>query len=337
MQTPGIIGLTLACTSLWASGVSARAPDWRRPVATYSIVARDSLTGQLGVAVQSHWFSVGPIVPWAEAGIGAVATQSLVDPAYGPLGLELMRSGRSAAQSLTALLAADDERDVRQVAMIDARGGVAAHTGARAIFAAGDQTGAGYSAQANLMDRETVWDAMARAYEGATGDLAERLLVTLEAAEADGGDIRGRQSAAIVVVAAEASGKPWVDRLFDLRVEDHPTPVAELRRLVRLRRAYQKLNEGDEHVAKGDMTAAMEAYREATEIVPDAATNGEAPFWVGVTLVGEGKIEEAIPYLQRAQAQFPRWADLVPRLTASGLLPHDSDLLQRLQAEMTSR
>jgi uncharacterized Ntn-hydrolase superfamily protein len=244
----------------------------RRPIATYSIVARDADSGQLGVAVQSHWFSVGPIVPWAEAGVGAVATQSLVDPAYGPLGLDLMRMGRSAEEALKALLAGDSGANVRQVAMVDAEGNVAAHTGSRAIYAAGHQTGDQYSVQAKLMDRDTVWGAMARAYETSTGDLAERMLAALEAAEAEGGDIRGRQSAAILIVGKENTGKPWADRLFDLRVEDHPDPVGELRRLVTLQRAYLKLNEGDLHLETNDIEAALAAYRTATEIVPDSAT-----------------------------------------------------------------
>ena len=322
--------LILAAAQLGA----ADAPDWRRPVATYSIVARDSLSGQLGVAVQSHWFSVGPIVPWARPGVGAVATQSLVDPAYGPLGLKLMAMGKTAQESLTALLAGDAEAAVRQVAMVDDEGNVAVHTGARAISAAGHQAGAQYSVQANLMDRDSVWPAMANSYENAEGDLAERLLAALEAAEAEGGDLRGRQSAAILVVSAEATGRPWVDRVFDLRVEDHPEPVKELRRLVRLARAYLKLNEGDELVAAGDMGAAMDAYRAATEVVPDEATGGEAPFWVGVTLASEGREEEAVRYLQRAQAQNDRWVDLLRRLPASGLMPADEELLDRLAAAM---
>ncbi|MCY3737265.1 MAG: DUF1028 domain-containing protein [Gemmatimonadaceae bacterium] len=326
----GAIILILATAQLAA----AAPPDWRRPVATYSIVARDSVSGQLGVAVQSHWFSVGPIVPWARPGVGAVATQSLVDPAYGPLGLELMAMDKTAREALTALLAGDAGAAVRQVAMVDAEGNVAVHTGERAIAAAGHHAGAQYSVQANLMDRGSVWPAMARAYESAEGDLAERLLAALEAAEAEGGDLRGRQSAAILVVSAEDTGRPWVDRVFDLRVDDHPEPVAELRRLVRLARAYHKLNEGDELVAAGDLEAAMDAYRAATGLVSDEATGGEAPFWVGVTLAGEGREEEAVPYLQRAQAQNPRWVDLLRRLPASGLMPADEGLLDRLAAAM---
>ena len=275
----GVALVTVAIATLLSPAtLLAQADPPLRPVATYSIVARDAETGEIGVAVQSHWFSVGAIVPWAEAGVGAVATQSFVEPAYGPLGLELMRMGRTAPQALEALVTTDADREVRQVAMIDAQGNVAAHTGSRAIFAAGDIVGDQFSAQANLMESPTVWGAMARAFESAEGDLAERLLVALEAAQAEGGDIRGRQSAAIVVVAGESTGKAWVDRRFDLRVEDNPRPVRELRRLVKLQRAYLKLNEGDEWMTKNDMGRAMDAYSEAMNILPDEATNGEAPF-----------------------------------------------------------
>jgi uncharacterized Ntn-hydrolase superfamily protein len=303
-------------------------------VATYSIVARDSTTGRLGVAVQSHWFSVGAVVPWAEAGVGAVATQSFIEPSYGPLGLELMRLGRSAPEALRALVSTDAGEAVRQVAMIDAQGRVAAHTGSLAIDAKGQQLGDQYSVQANLMDRESVWPAMAKAYESSSGDLAERLLAALEAAEGEGGDIRGRQSAALLVVSAESTGRPWNDRVFDLRVEDHPDPVGELRRLVQLQRAYNRLNEGDEHVTNGNMVKAMQAYREAMDFVPDRATNGEAAFWVGVALADVGRVEEAIPYLARAQRQDARWARLLPRLSASELLPDDPKLIERLVEQM---
>jgi len=308
------------------------------PVSTYSIVARDPNTGEIGVAVQSHWFSVGSVVPWAEAGVGAVATQSFVDPAYGPLGLELMRAGRSAPAALNALVSSDSDEAVRQVAMIDSEGRVAAHTGSRAIFAAGHHLGNQFSVQANLMDKPTVWPAMAKAFESAEGDLAERMLCALEAAETEGGDIRGRQSAAIIVVRATATGRPWEDRLFDLRVEDHPNPVAELRRLVRLQRAYQKLNEGDTWLAKKDFNKAIAAYKQATTIVPDEATNGEAAFWVGITLINDAKqIDEGIPYLARAYRQDPHWAELVKRLPTAGLLPDDKILIDRLTSAMKQK
>jgi len=306
------------------------AQSTRRPVATYSIVARDSVTGEMGVAVQSHWFSVGPIVPWAEAGVGAIATQSFVEVSYGPLGLTLMRGGRTADEALEALVNTDAGEAVRQVAMVDADGNVAAHTGGKAIYAAGHHVGAGYSTQANLMENPTVWGAMAEAYETAEGDLADRLLAALEAAEGEGGDIRGRQSAAILIVGPEPVANPWQGRIFDLRIEDHPDPVAELKRLVNLQRAYLKLNEGDGWVVVGDIDKALASYSAAMSYVADSETNGEAPFWVGATLADTGREADAIPYLKRAYAQDARWAELVERLPASDLLPDDPDLIARL-------
>jgi uncharacterized Ntn-hydrolase superfamily protein len=325
--------VALGAGPLSGQGADRSAPTPLRPVATYSIVARDPATGELGVAVQSHWFSVGPIVAWAEAGVGAVATQSFVEPAYGPRGLDLMRSGRPAPEALAALIAADSSRAVRQVAMVDAQGRVAAHTGASAIAAAGHHLGAQYSVQANMMDNPRVWPAMAEAFEKAQGDLAERMLAALDAAQGAGGDIRGKQSAAIVVVRPASTGRPWADRKFDLRVEDDPDPVGELRRLVRLQRAYLDLNAGDEHVTRGDIPAAMASYAAAMERLTDPETNGEAPFWVGVTLASQGRVEEALPYLRRAYVVDRKWAELVTRLPASGLLPDDA-LARRLAGEM---
>ena len=329
MRTSILLMATILCFLLATSPCALSDPPLR-PVATYSIVARDASTGQIGVAVQSHWFSVGTAIPWAEAGVGAVATQSFTEPAYGHLGLEFMRLGRTAPQALEALVSIDADQQVRQVAMIDADGRVAAHTGKRCIAAAGHHVGQQYSVQANLMENPTVWEAMAHAYESARGDLAERLLAALAAAEAEGGDLRGRQSAAILIVSGEGTGKPWVDRIFDLRVEDHPDPIAELRRLVGLQRAYSKLNEGDEWWTKGEVDRAMEAYQEAMNILPDDATNGEAPFWVGITLAASGRMKEAIPYLVRAYSADRCWAELVSRLPAAGLLPESPILVDQL-------
>lgn len=297
---------------------------------TYSIVARDPATGAFGVAVQSHWFQVGPVVPWAEAGVGAVATQSFARVDYGPLGLALMRSGKSAREALDSLLATDAQRDVRQVAMVDRAGVVAAWTGPKCIQAAGHASGEGYSVQANLMDRDTVWPAMARAYEAATGDFAARLLAALEAAEAEGGDIRGRQSAALLVVRGESSGRPWADRLVDLRVDDHPQPLAELRRLLELHRAYEEMNLGDEAAAKAEWDAAVRHYTAATELAPEIA---ELPFWQAVTLFMAGQEERALPIFREVFAREERWARLVPRLAASGLLPDDPEKTRRILAQ----
>jgi len=298
-----------------------------RPVATYSIVARDPATGELGVAVQSHWFSVGSVVSWAEAGVGAVATQSIVDPGYGPLGLSLMHAGRSAPDSLKALLAGDAQRDVRQVGMVDAQGRAATHTGPLCIPAAGGQVGQEYVVQANLMEKPSVWPAMARAFEAARGDLAERMLAALDAAEAEGGDIRGRQSAALVVVKARASGRPWADRVFDLRVEDHPQPLAELRRLVRLQRAYNHMSAGDDCVALADWLCAEREYGAARAIEPGHA---EMAFWYGVALATAGKLDAARPLFAQSFAADPRWRELIRRLPAVNQLPKDPRLVEAI-------
>ena len=301
-----------------------------RPVHTYSIVARDPATGQLGVAVQSHWFSVGALVPGAEAGVGAVATQSFVDASYGPLGLSLLKAGRSAPDALAGLLAADGGRDVRQVAMIDAAGRVAAHTGARCVEAAGHHVGKDFSVQANMMRNASVWPAMAKAFEGTKGDLAERMLAALEAAEAAGGDIRGKQSAALIVVSGAPTGRPWQDRLFDLRVEDSPAPLPELRRLVTLARAYALMNEGDLAVERKDDAAALKAYSAAQAIVPG---NAEMTYWTAVSLVGMGRVDEALPLFRKVFAIDRSWAEMTPRLPKSGLLPDDPALVARIVAE----
>jgi uncharacterized Ntn-hydrolase superfamily protein len=309
--------------------LSAAVAPAAMPVSTYSIVARDAATGELGVAVQSHWFSVGSSVTWAEAGVGAVATQSFIDPSYGPLGLALMRAGKPAPEALAALLAGDPEREVRQVAMVDAQGRVAAHTGSKCIAAAGNAGGAGFSAQANMMANDKVWPAMKRAFEAARGDLAERLLAALEAAEAAGGDIRGKQSAALLVVRPASTGRPWADKRFDLRIEDHPTPLPELRRLLTLARAYERMNRGDELAAAGKLVEANVEYTAAAAIAPQVV---ELPFWAAVTLAGNGRLAEAKPIFADVFAKEPRWRELVLRLPAAGLLPDDPKLVQEIVA-----
>jgi uncharacterized Ntn-hydrolase superfamily protein len=318
-----------ALLSLAVAAVSAETPppEPRRPVHTYSIVARDADTGELGVAVQSHWFSVGAGVLWAEPGVGAVATQSYLEPSYGPLGLGLMRSGKSAEQALAALLAADPHPDVRQVGMVDAQGRVATHTGENAIDHWCHVAGDGYTVQANLMWKPTVCEAMVRGYEGAEGDLADRLLAALHAAEAEGGDIRGRQSAALLVVSGDRAAPAWGGRLFDLRVEDHPEPLAELERLVKVARAYRLMNRGDELMADGDIDGASRAYGAASELVPD---NHETYFWHAVTLASAGRTDEALPLFAKAFELWPRWRELVTRLPQAGLLPDDPALLERI-------
>ncbi len=310
----------------------------RRPVSTYSIVARDGKTGDMGVAVQSHWFSVGSIVAWAEAGVGAVATQSLVDVRYAPGGLALIRGGRTADQALAALLATDDAAAVRQVAMIDAAGRVGAHTGEKCIPEAGHSTGRAkdgtvYSCQANLMRNPTVPQSMASAFDEACAaakpaPLAERLLAALIAAQADGGDIRGKQSAAILVVRATTTGRPWEDRLVDLRIEDHAEPVQEMQRLLRLHRAYEHMNAGDKAIEEKDPDSAMEEYNAARALAPG---NAEVLFWSAVSLVTVGRVNEALPLLAEAYKDTQGdWRETLRRLPKAGLLPDDPALIEKL-------
>jgi uncharacterized Ntn-hydrolase superfamily protein len=326
-----------------------------RPVNTYSIVARDTQTGEIGVAVQSHWFSVGQIVPWAEAGVGAVATQSFVDPAYGKLGLDLLRAGKSGPDALRGLLGSDVSCEVRQVAMIDANGSVGTFTGARDIEAAGGLAGGDaaasqvrcgthggtltvgrdFAVQANLMANDKVWPAMAKAYRETAGDLATRILASLDAAQAAGGDIRGKQSAALIVVKAKSSGKRWMDEVFNLRVDDAPDPLAELRRLVAVQRAYNHMNAGDLAVELKDNEGALREYAAAEKIA--ASTTGipisrhaEMIYWHAVALVNMKRVDEALPLFARAYRMEPSWRTLTPRLSRSGLLPDDAALIDRI-------
>ena len=329
-----VSGLFLLLISFFVSTnstplVVSNAQSSVRPVHTYSIVCRDPATGELGVAVQSHWFSVGPIVAWAEAGVGAVATQSFVDPSYGKNGLDLMRGGKSAPDTLKELLAKDEAREVRQVAMIDAQGRVDAFTGKNDIQAAGHIVGKDFSVQANLMLNERVWPAMSHAFESTKGDLAERMLAALDAAQAAGGDIRGRQSAALIVVTGKPTGQAWKDRIFDLRVDDSPQPLRELRRLVRLQRAYNHMNAGDLAVEKKDNEGALREYSAAEKLVPD---NAEMIYWHAVALVNMGRVDDSLPLFRKVFAMDRNWITLTPRLPKSGLLPDDPKIIQRIVA-----
>jgi uncharacterized Ntn-hydrolase superfamily protein len=325
-----------------------------RPVNTFSIVARDARTGEIGVAVQSHWFAVGQIVPWAEAGVGAVATQSFVDPAYGKLGLDLLRAGKSAPDALRGLLGADGACEVRQVAMIDPAGNVATFTGSRDIQSAGGTAASGtaskvqcgtaggtltigrdFSAQANLMSNDRVWPAMAKAYAETSGDLADRLLAALDAAQSAGGDIRGKQSAALIVVKGQSSGKRWLDEVFNLRVDDHPEPLPELRRLVALQRAYNHMNAGDLATEHNDNEGALREYAAAETIAattPGIPTSRHAEmiYWHAVALVNMKRVDEALPLFARAFQMEPGWRELTPRLPRSALLPDDAKLIERI-------
>ena len=322
-------GLFFACLVPGAAQESTPAKErsWQRPVHTYSIVARDPETGEMGAAVQSHWFSVGSLVIWGEAGVGVVATQSFVDPSYGPLGLQLMKAGKTAKQALDALKLADEHPEVRQVAFLDANGRVAAHTGSKCIPGAGHIVGENFSVQANLMLNDKIWGAMARAYRETKGDLAERLMSALEAAQAAGGDIRGRQSAAILIVKAESTGRPWADRVMELRIEDHPEPIKELRRLIRVHRAYEHMNAGDLAIEEGDEAKALREYGAAEKMFPG---NAEMKYWHAVSLVNMGRVDEALPLFREIFAMDKNWAELTPRLPGVGLLNADEATLKKI-------
>lgn len=297
---------------------------------TFSIVARDLETGEMGVAVQSHWFSVGADVLWAEAGVGVVATQAFVDPSYGPKGLALMHQGKCAGEALKELVVADSGEAVRQVAMVDARGGVAVHTGRRCVECAGHKAGDGYSVQANLMLNDKVPSAMAKAFETTEGSLADRMMAALEAAQEVGGDIRGMQSAAMVVVKAQSSGKSWADRVVDLRVEDHPEPLRELRRLLGVARAYDRMNMGDAAMEKNDVERAMREYGAAMKLAGD---NVEIAFWSALTLALKGRVEEALPIFRKVFSADKNWVEVLKRLPKAGLISDDDvgrGLLERI-------
>jgi uncharacterized Ntn-hydrolase superfamily protein len=275
---------------------------------TYSIVARDPATGELGVAVQSHWFSVGSVVSWARAGVGAVATQSLVEPAYGPRALDLMEAGATAGEALRRLVAEDPHARVRQVGVVDAAGRVATHTGDGCIAFAGDAQGEDFTVQANMMSRPEVWPAMKRAFEEADGPLSRRLLAALLAAEAAGGDVRGRQSAALLIVPAE--GEEWT-RTSDVRVEDHADPLGELTRLVGLSEAYALGSEGDDLMGAGRHDEAADRFTRAAALAPD---NDELLFWSGLAAAQTGDMATALERVRRAIAMHGGWRDLLDRL-----------------------
>ncbi len=333
---PGVIALFLACLLCMplALADAATAVGTQRPVNTYSIVARDPETGQLGVAVQSHWFSVGALVPWARAGVGAVATQSFVDVRYGVEGLELMQAGKRAPDALKQLLRQDPTPGVRQVGMIDARGNIAQHTGAQCIRHAGHMSGENFAVQANLMINEGVPEAMARAFSRAKGPLAGRMLVALEAAQQAGGDLRGKQSAAILVVKGASSGQPRADRLVDLHIEDSPQPLVELRRLLKLNNAYAHMNNGDHALESGDVDRALAEYGRAQALYPD---NLEMKFWHAVSLVNAGRVDASLPIFEAIFSRDAHWRELLLRLADAGLLDADQAVLDRVAGPVSQQ
>ena len=285
---------------------------------TFSIVARDSVTGEMAVAVQSHWFSVGTAVSWAEAGVGAVATQSFVNKSFGIRGLDLLRRGLTAQEALDALLKDDEGREVRQVAIVDSKGNVAAHTGKGCIQYATQIEGKQFSVQSNMMLTDQVSKAMAAAFES-SGDrpLGEKMLVALEAAQRVGGDIRGQQSAALIVVPGISEGKPWDERTIDLRVDDSKEPIKELRRLYTVHLAYEHMNNGDLATEKNDVVKAMNEYNAAMQLMP---SNLEMQYWTAITLASNKQVDKALPILKKVFSADKHWKELTRRLPSVNLL-----------------
>jgi uncharacterized Ntn-hydrolase superfamily protein len=297
---------------------------------TFSIVARDERTGEMAVGVQSHWFSVGTVVSWGEAGIGVVATQSFVNKTFGLRGLDLLRRGLTAPEALEILLKDDEGREVRQVAIIDTFGNVATHTGKMCIQYASDIKGKQFSVQANMMLGSEVCQSMSKAYEGSMGKpLAERVMLALEAAQAAGGDVRGKQSAAILVVPARSQDKPWDERTVDLRVDDHQEPIKEMRRLLTVHRAYEHMNAGDLAVEKNDMVKAMQEYQAAMNLMP---ANLEMQYWTAITLANNKQVDKALPILKKVFAADNNWKALTRRLPSVNLLTVPEPDLQRILA-----
>jgi uncharacterized Ntn-hydrolase superfamily protein len=294
---------------------------------TFSVIARDPVTGEIGAAVQSHWFNVGAVVIWGEAGVGVIATQSFVNVSFGIRGLELLKKGLTPKQVVDSLINSDEGRDFRQLAVLDPKGNSAAYTGKKCVTDAGHLNGENYSVQANLMISNKVWPAMEKAFKESSGPLAERLIAVLEAAQKEGGDIRGKQSAAILIFKGTSTGKPWEDKLIDLRVDDNPDPIVELKRLLKVQRAYDHMNNGDLAVEKNDMQKAMFEYSSAEKMFPD---NEEMKFWHAVTLINKDQKEEGYKILKEVFSINKNYRTLIPRIIKSDLLHVSQDEQQKI-------
>jgi len=295
---------------------------------TFSIVARDKVTGEMAVAVQSHWFSVGSIVSWGQSGVGVVATQSFVNPAYGPDGLKLISEGKTAKEALEQLVAQDEGKDFRQVAFLDTQGNVSAFTGEKCVASAHHIIGDNYSVQANMMLNDNVVPAMAKAFENYKNlPLADRVVKVLLAAQEAGGDIRGKQSAALVVVGAKPVKNSWEDKKINLRVDDHATPLVELQRLLEVHKAYEFMNKGDLAVEVGDMKNALKEYGAAEKLFPD---NLEMKYWKAIALANNKKLDEALPIFKFIFEKDSNWKELTKRLPKSGLLSISKEELEKV-------
>jgi uncharacterized Ntn-hydrolase superfamily protein len=286
----------------------------------------------MGVAVQSHWFSVGSMVGWGESGVGIAAIQSFQNYSFGPLSLQLMKAGKSPAEALRVLIAVDDRPDLRQIALMNFRGEVATHTGEHCIPEAGHYVGDGFSAQGNIMRNSDVWGAMASAFSSSRGRLASRLLRSLEAAEAVGGDARGRQSASILIIRQHPIGLTRNHKLMDLRVEDHPDPVTELKRLVRFHEAYEHANTGDEFMSTGATEEAVLEFEKAFDKAPEVV---ELKFWQAITLLDRGDQAKAVPLLKEVFASSKDWKELLRKLPRTNFYAFDDKMISEMLSSMT--
>lgn len=303
------------------------------PASTFSIVAHDAESGSFGVAVQSRYFNVGAGVPWAEAEVGAVASQAFLDPGYGPRALAMMRKGASAAGALEVLLADDPQRELRQVAIVDGSGEAAAHTGALCVPFAGHRAECGRSVQGNLLASPRVWPVMDHAFVRSSDPFPVRLVLALEAGQRAGGDVRGMQSAALLVVSPLSAEEPWRNRVVDLRVEDHPEPIAELRRLLRLRFARDCLARAEQAMLAGRIEEGRQAFEDGLEA---SRHHDEFLFWGGLGLVLAGDLDGAVANLRAAIRKNPRWREVLPRLPP-GFKPPDALLQEALREEKEAR
>jgi uncharacterized Ntn-hydrolase superfamily protein len=318
--------LLIILLSVFGYNLNAQVYSSNEPFAhTFSIVAKDTLTGEMAVGVQSHWFSVGSIVSWAKSGVGVIATQSFVNPAFGPDGLKLMDEGKTAKEALNILIEEDKGRDFRQLAILDANGTVFTYTGRKCVASANHIIGENYSVQANMMLNDNVVPAMAKAFEeNANLPIAERVVKVMQAAQIAGGDIRGKQSAVLLVVSDEPVEHEWMDKKIDLRVDDHSDPLPELERLLKVHRAYEHMNNGDLAIEHNDMDLALKEYGIAESMFPD---NLEMKYWKAVALANNGLLEDAMPVFKHVFKIDKNWIELTKRLPKSGLLNvSDEDL-----------
>jgi uncharacterized Ntn-hydrolase superfamily protein len=295
---------------------------------TFSIVAKDPATGEMAVGVQSHWFSVGPLVAWGKSGVGVVATQSFVNPAYGPEGLALMEEGKSATEALGILVAQDEGKAFRQVAFLDASGRAEAFTGEKCVKYASDISGKNFSVQANMMLNNEVVPAMEVAFRSNDSlPLAERVLKVLQAAQKAGGDIRGRQSAALIVVGPEKTENSWEDKKIDLRVDDHSEPLKELERLLKVARAYEFMNQGDLAMEENNVKKALDQYAKAMKLFPE---NLEMKYWTAVALANSGRVGDALPLFKSIFKKDENWKEMTRRLPKSGLLNVSKEEMEQI-------